>query len=99
MDMLFRSKLPTGVTGNGFRIREIPIIFEDRHSGTSKMTKEIVREAFWLVLRLGFYNITHPRWGTVYAGTIGGFRPGVVQSRCYSPIPRSLISQLRGVYH
>jgi dolichol-phosphate mannosyltransferase len=48
---------------NGFRIREIPIIFEDRHSGTSKMTKEIVREAFWLVLRLGFYNITHPRWG------------------------------------
>lgn len=48
---------------NGFRICEIPIIFEDRHSGTSKMTKEIVKEAFWLVLRLGFYNITHPRWG------------------------------------
>ncbi len=48
---------------NGFAIREIPIVFEDRHSGTSKMTKDIVREAFWLVLRLGIYNISHPRWG------------------------------------
>ncbi len=46
---------------NGFRIVEVPIVFEDRHSGTSKMTKEIVREAFWIVLRLGLYNLTHPR--------------------------------------
>jgi len=46
---------------NGFRITEVPIVFEDRHSGTSKMTKEIVREAFWLVLRLAFNNILHPR--------------------------------------
>jgi len=45
----------------GFRLAEIPIVFEDRHSGTSKMTKEIVREAFWLVLRLGLHNLTHRR--------------------------------------
>jgi dolichol-phosphate mannosyltransferase len=46
---------------NGFRLAEVPIVFEDRHSGTSKMTKEIVREAFWLVLRLGLNNLTHRR--------------------------------------
>lgn len=46
---------------NGCRIAEVPIIFEDRHSGTSKMTKEIVREAFWLVIRLGLRNLTHAR--------------------------------------
>jgi dolichol-phosphate mannosyltransferase len=46
---------------NGFNIKEIPIVFEDRHSGTSKMTKEIVREAFWLVLRLAIHTIFHRR--------------------------------------
>lgn len=39
----------------GFRIVEIPIIFIDRHAGTSKMSKKIVREAVVMVwkLRLG----------------------------------------------
>jgi dolichol-phosphate mannosyltransferase len=32
-----------------FRIREIPIIFIDRHSGTSKMDRRIVLEAIWMV--------------------------------------------------
>lgn len=32
-----------------FRIREIPIIFIDRHSGTSKMNRRIVIEAVWMV--------------------------------------------------
>jgi len=32
-----------------FRIREIPIVFVDRHSGTSKMNKKIVLEAIWMV--------------------------------------------------
>jgi dolichol-phosphate mannosyltransferase len=41
----------------GFKTKEIPIVFEDRHSGTSKMTKAIVREAFWVVLRLGLRNL------------------------------------------
>ncbi len=36
----------------GFKIVEIPIIFEDRHSGTSKMNGAIVREAFGMVLKL-----------------------------------------------
>lgn len=38
----------------GFRIVEIPITFEDRHSGTSKMSTGIFNEAFWLVWRLAF---------------------------------------------
>ena len=33
----------------GFRICEIPIIFEDRHSGTSKMSRRIIYEAIWIV--------------------------------------------------
>ena len=33
----------------GFRICEIPIIFVDRHSGTSKMSRRIICEAIWIV--------------------------------------------------
>jgi dolichol-phosphate mannosyltransferase len=38
----------------GFRIREIPIVFVDRTEGQSKMSREIVREAVWMVWRLRF---------------------------------------------
>ena len=33
----------------GFRVREIPITFVDRHAGKSKMSGHIVREALWMV--------------------------------------------------
>lgn len=33
----------------GFRILEIPIIFVDRHSGSSKMSRRIIYEAIWMV--------------------------------------------------
>lgn len=36
----------------GFRVGEIPIIFIDRHSGSSKMSKRIVREAVLMVWKL-----------------------------------------------
>lgn len=36
----------------GFRIAEIPIIFEDRRSGYSKMNYAIAKEAVWLVWKL-----------------------------------------------
>jgi dolichol-phosphate mannosyltransferase len=36
----------------GFRIGEVPIIFIDRHAGTSKMSKKIVREAVVMVWKL-----------------------------------------------
>ena len=35
-----------------FRIKEIPIIFEDRHSGSSKMSRKVMREAAIIVWKL-----------------------------------------------
>jgi dolichol-phosphate mannosyltransferase len=40
----------------GFTIREIPITFEDRHSGYSKMSRKIFREALRMVWLLWFRN-------------------------------------------
>lgn len=42
----------------GFKIKEVPIIFIDRHSGSSKMSKAIIREAIVMVwkLKFGFYK-------------------------------------------
>lgn len=37
----------------GFRIKEIPITFVDRRSGYSKMNAKILKEAIWIVWRLG----------------------------------------------
>lgn len=39
----------------GFRIVEIPIVFLDRTLGESKMSKNIVREAIWMVWRLRWH--------------------------------------------
>lgn len=36
----------------GFRVAEVPIIFIDRHAGSSKMSKRIVREAVLMVWKL-----------------------------------------------
>jgi dolichol-phosphate mannosyltransferase len=41
----------------GFRIKEIPIVFEDRKVGQSKMSKKIVREAVWMVWRLRLWSV------------------------------------------
>jgi dolichol-phosphate mannosyltransferase len=38
----------------GAKIAEIPIIFEGRHAGRSKMSGAIAREAVWAVLRMAF---------------------------------------------
>ncbi len=39
---------------SGCSVTEVPIIFVDRHAGTSKMTRKIVWEAVWMVWRLRF---------------------------------------------
>ncbi len=36
----------------GFKVEEVPIIFEERRMGQSKMNKKIVYEAVWMVWRL-----------------------------------------------
>ena len=43
----------------GLKIVEIPIVFEDRRSGHSKMNTAIIREAFWMVLKLHFSSLNH----------------------------------------
>jgi dolichol-phosphate mannosyltransferase len=35
----------------GFRVKEIPILFKDRMTGESKISRNIVWEAFWLTLK------------------------------------------------
>jgi dolichol-phosphate mannosyltransferase len=42
-----------------FRIKEIPIIFTDRRSGQSKMSKKIVREAIWMVWKLKLMELAN----------------------------------------
>ena len=42
----------------GFRIVEIPIVFVDRSEGSSKMSFNIQREAFWMVWRLRWWAMT-----------------------------------------
>jgi len=41
----------------GFRIQEIPIIFTERVDGVSKMSRNIVWEAAWMVWRLHFMRL------------------------------------------
>jgi dolichol-phosphate mannosyltransferase len=50
----FQVEMTYNVWIRGFRIVEIPIIFEDRHSGYSKMTTGIAKEALQIVLKLAF---------------------------------------------
>lgn len=42
---------------NGFKIKEIPIIFYERAAGHSKMSKKIMREAIWMVWLLRLKSI------------------------------------------
>ena len=41
----------------GFKIKEVPIIFEDRKYGVSKMHKGIVKEGIWGVLKLRWHSL------------------------------------------
>lgn len=41
----------------GFKVVEVPIVFEDRKHGTSKMHKGIVKEGILGVLKLRFYSM------------------------------------------
>jgi len=52
----FQIELTHRVWRRGLKIEEVPIIFTDRFQGTSKMSKEIVREALWMVWKLWFEN-------------------------------------------
>lgn len=51
VELAWRSRLAGG------RIIEVPILFEERAHGASKMSSAIVREALWLTTKLGFRRI------------------------------------------
>ena len=53
----FQIELKLRVWRNGFEIREIPIIFVERETGESKMSKKIVREAVWKVWKLRLLDL------------------------------------------
>jgi dolichol-phosphate mannosyltransferase len=48
----FQVELSHKIWMQGMRIAEVPIIFTDRFQGSSKMSRKIVWEAFWMVWRL-----------------------------------------------
>lgn len=48
----FQIEMTTRAWKRGYRIGEIPIVFVDRTSGDSKMSKKIIREAVWKVWKL-----------------------------------------------
>ena len=50
----FQVELSHKIWMQGMRIAEVPIIFTDRIQGSSKMSRKIVWEAFWMVWRLWF---------------------------------------------
>lgn len=41
-----------------FKIKEIPIVFTDRRSGQSKMSKKILKEAIFMIWKLRYLQIT-----------------------------------------
>lgn len=53
----FQIELKLRVWRKGFRIKEIPIVFKERDTGESKMSKRIVREAVWKVWKLRLLDL------------------------------------------
>lgn len=53
----FQIELKFRAWKKGFRLVEIPIVFTERESGESKMSKKIVREAVWRVWRLRWLDL------------------------------------------
>ncbi len=51
-----------GVFCAGLPIIEIPIIFVERRAGTSKMSRRIIWEAFWLVWKLRLMSMFNKKW-------------------------------------
>ena len=53
----FQIEMNTKSIRNGFTLKEVPIVFVDRTVGKSKMTKKIIYEAVWVVLKMRLQNI------------------------------------------
>jgi dolichol-phosphate mannosyltransferase len=53
----FQIELKLRAWRRGFRIAELPIVFAERESGESKLSRRIVREAIWKVWKLRFLDL------------------------------------------
>jgi dolichol-phosphate mannosyltransferase len=53
----FQIEIKLRVWRKGFHIKEIPIVFTERDTGESKMSKRIVREAVWKVWQLRIQDL------------------------------------------
>ena len=53
----FQIELKLRAWRRGFSLTEIPIIFAERDSGESKMSKKIMREAIWKLWKLRFLDL------------------------------------------
>ncbi len=62
----FQIELSYKAWKNGFRLKEIPIIFIDRVAGVSKLSKVIIWEALFLVWKLRFNSIFRKNKGRTY---------------------------------
>jgi dolichol-phosphate mannosyltransferase len=70
----FQIEIDFVIWRRGGRIKETPIVFTERRAGVSKMSKRIVRRAFFLVLRLRLQRMFGPRPGR--AGASGRSQRG-----------------------
>ena len=52
----FQIEMNYSFESNGYNVKEEPIIFYERRSGQSKMSKNIIAEALFRVIRLRFRN-------------------------------------------
>ena len=52
----FQIEMKFNVWKYGFKIKEVPIIFKDRTLGESKMSKSIIAEAIWGIIKLKIYS-------------------------------------------
>jgi dolichol-phosphate mannosyltransferase len=53
----FQIEMKFATWKSGFRIKEVPIIFKDREAGTSKMSKGIIQEAVWGVVKMKWNSL------------------------------------------
>jgi len=54
----FQIELKFRAWRRGFKLLEVPIVFTERETGESKMSKRIVREAIWRVWKLRILDLT-----------------------------------------
>jgi dolichol-phosphate mannosyltransferase len=64
----FQIEMAYHVSASGYRVGEMPITFYERRSGSSKMSKEIVREAVWLPWKLKARGIMTLLTKTLFGG-------------------------------